>query len=364
MSQEQKASLYYREGNSDKVYLVNLTARAGGFVVEFANGRRGGTLRTGLKTPAPLPYEKAKKTFDKIVSEKLSKGYVPTEDGRAFTTGEYAERNSGFVVQLSNPVDGDVNALISSDDYVAQEKIDGERRAIDIRNGKAIGINRRGLHVDLPPGVAATYEGAFKDALIDGEIDGDIHHAFDILRLDGTDLSDRPFLDRVAVFYREGIVSLITSDHVRVVPTAIHTSEKRVLFENVQKAGGEGLVFKLADGAYKPGRPASGGDHLKFKFWQTASVSVAAVNETKRSVAIEMLDGKKWISVGNVTIPPNKPIPDGGKIIEVRYLYAMKPSNALFQPVYLGDRDDIDAEGCSIETLKYKADPSVLAVAE
>jgi len=40
-------------------------------------------------------------------------------------------------------------------------------------------------------------------------------------------------------------------------------------------------------------------------------------------------------------------------IIEVRYLYAYKGGN-LYQPTYLGVRDDISFEDCLISQLKYK----------
>jgi len=39
----------------------------------------------------------------------------------------------------------------------------------------------------------------------------------------------------------------------------------------------------------------------------------------------------------------------------VRYLYAY-PGGSLYQPVYLGKRDDIDADACIIRQLKFKAE--------
>jgi hypothetical protein len=46
--------------------------------------------------------------------------------------------------------------------------------------------------------------------------------------------------------------------------------------------------------------------------------------------------------VGSVTIPPSHTVPAAGSIVEVRYLYAYE-GGSLYQPVYLGIRDDIDA---------------------
>ncbi|MEI8192005.1 MAG: ATP-dependent DNA ligase, partial [candidate division NC10 bacterium] len=58
---------------------------------------------------------------------------------------------------------------------------------------------------------------------------------------------------------------------------------------------------------------------------------------------------------GNVTIPPDKPLPAPGELVEVRYLYAFPESNALYQPVYLGRREDICGDDCGVAQLKYKA---------
>jgi bifunctional non-homologous end joining protein LigD len=55
-----------------------------------------------------------------------------------------------------------------------------------------------------------------------------------------------------------------------------------------------------------------------------------------------------------VTIPPNQAIPEKGDIVDVRYLYAY-PGGSLYQPVYLGKRDDVGADQCGIGQLKYRA---------
>lgn len=58
-------------------------------------------------------------------------------------------------------------------------------------------------------------------------------------------------------------------------------------------------------------------------------------------------------AVENVTIPPNKQIPAADAVVEIRYLYAY-PGGSLYQPVYLGVRDDITAEFCTLAQLKFK----------
>lgn len=70
-----------------------------------------------------------------------------------------------------------------------------------------------------------------------------------------------------------------------------------------------------------PGRPASGGNILKFKFQATTTYSVAEIN-TKRSVRIAAREpgATKLVSIGNVTIPPNHAIPKVGQMVEIRSL--------------------------------------------
>jgi len=67
-----------------------------------------------------------------------------------------------------------------------------------------------------------------------------------------------------------------------------------------------------------------------------------------------LFNGDKVVPAGNVTIPANHDIPTVGAVVEVRYLYAFKESGAIYQPVYLGVRDDTRAEECTVDQLKYK----------
>ena len=105
-------------------------------------------------------------------------------------------------------------------------------------------------------------------------------------------------------------------------------------------------------------RPAAGGPQLKGKFVVIASFVVAGRKKTRRSVALELHDERIQVLVGNVTIPPNHAIPKMGTVIEARYLYAHRESGSIYQPVYLGERSDIPAEDCTVDQLKYKAEPA------
>jgi bifunctional non-homologous end joining protein LigD len=94
---------------------------------------------------------------------------------------------------------------------------------------------------------------------------------------------------------------------------------------------------------------------LKFKFVATVSAMVTRIN-LQRSVEVGLYQGDRLVPCGNVTIPANQEIPSVGTIVEVRYLYAYRDSLALYQPVYLGVREDTDAAECVIAQLKFKAE--------
>jgi bifunctional non-homologous end joining protein LigD len=102
---------------------------------------------------------------------------------------------------------------------------------------------------------------------------------------------------------------------------------------------------------YVAGRPASKGDHLKFKFYATATLGIIAVND-KRSVQLGAWTPRGWQFVGSVTIPANQEIPKPLALAEVRYLYRY-PDGSLYQPTYLIPRADKDTPD-AVTTLKLK----------
>lgn len=74
-----RVSLGLREGNSDKVYIVDLCEVSNKkFVVNFQFGRRGQALKDGTKTDNPVSEPVARSIFAKLVDEKTRKGYSET----------------------------------------------------------------------------------------------------------------------------------------------------------------------------------------------------------------------------------------------------------------------------------------------
>jgi bifunctional non-homologous end joining protein LigD len=182
---------------------------------------------------------------------------------------------------------------------------------------------------------------------------GDVLYAFDLLQLGGDSLAARPYKERLALLTEFLDTPSVTM--VEVVETAFAPAQKAILYNRLKQQRKEGVVFKRLDAPCTPGRPNSGGTQLKYKFVATLSAVVSKVN-AQRSVELRLLNGKGWIPCGNVTIPANQSVPKVGDVVEIRYLYAFKESNALYQPVYLGVRADVEQHECVVSQLKYKAE--------
>jgi bifunctional non-homologous end joining protein LigD len=346
-------TLYFREGLSDKVYQASIQPQDQGYLVHFAYGRRGSTLNTGCKTQQPVDYQIAKSIYDKLIKEKLAKGYRAGENTPGHTSAPSDKQPSGIQCQLLNPIEEkQAEALLTHPDYWMQEKMDGRRLLIKKEGNNITGINRLGFITSVPDMIRRSAVMYKRDFILDGEAVGDTLHVFDLLTICGEDMKHLRFAVR---FLRlRDLLNAFHHPHIKMVD-AHCTPQKAGCFSQFKHEGKEGVVFKHVDATYVPGKPNAGGPQLKFKFYETASFIVTKVND-KRSVMLILFEGDKVRSAGNVTIPPNHDVPAPGTVVECRYLYAFKESGAIYQPVYLGQRDDIRAAECTTSQLKYKAE--------
>ena len=349
-------TLYYRQGSSDKVYQASLEPRDDGYVVTFGYGRRGSTLTIGTKTLTPVPYDEAKRLYGKLVAEKTAKGYTPGADGTPYPHTDGAGRATGIGCQLLNPVEEDrVSGLLADAAYWMQEKHDGRRLLIRKQGDTVTGINRLGLSVALPQPLLADAANSPEDFILDGEAIGDTLHVFDVLLIGDDEIGGLRYTERYLRL--TNLLGAFQHRSIQLVETAFTRGQKAERLQHLKASGAEGVVFKHTDAPYIAGRPARGGDQLKYKFCETASFIVGKVN-AKRSVSLLLFTGDKITPAGNVTIPPNHGVPATGQIVECRYLYAFRESGCIYQPVYLGTREDITAEECTSAQLKYKAEPA------
>lgn len=341
-------TLYYKEGSSDKIYQASLEAKDGGYAVTFAYGRRGSTLNTGTKTPLPVSLKQAQRVFAKLVRDKQAKGYTIGESGTPYQHTE--KESSGIQCQLLNPIEEtEIPRYLNDPAFCLQEKFDGRRMLIRKQGVVIEAINRKGIIVGVPLRLVQEIARFKGDVLLDGECIGDRYVVFDVLQFMDTDVHPLPYRKRLSL-----LEQIVGFREIQIVETAIGSASKASRLVCLHKEGKEGIVFKKLDAPYSAGRPASGGDQLKYKFYATASFLVDRIHPEKRSVSLKLLNGTNPVSVGNVTIPPNKQIPDEGSIVEVRYLYAYR-NGSIYQPVFLHERNDIPADACQHNQLKFKA---------
>jgi predicted DNA-binding WGR domain protein len=89
----QQTCLWYSEGNSDKIYEVDLCeVGSNQFVVNFRYGRRGASLRDGTKTTLPVGQAEARKIFDQLVSSKTREGYREANSRSFAASAVFANR--------------------------------------------------------------------------------------------------------------------------------------------------------------------------------------------------------------------------------------------------------------------------------
>jgi bifunctional non-homologous end joining protein LigD len=344
-------SLYYKDSSSDKEYHVQLEKTSNDlFVVNFQYGRVGNALQVGTKTPTPVSLQEAEKIYNKLVKEKTSKGYAEGQKKNDFSNVNPSTTKEVIILpQLLNPIE-DVEEFINSDEWVGQQKFDGERRLVISTESGVIGLNKKGTEVPLPNVIIDSLSEVH--CVLDGEIVGNKLFVFDMLSINNKDIKHFTTFERLAML---DTLSFELGEAIEIVQTAYSKEEKSALFMELKSTNKEGIVFKKKHSPYKHGRPSSGGDALKKKFQKTATFIVEGTTKGKRSVGLQLLDGDKKVFMGKCTIPPNKEIPKEGQLVEVQYLYAYK-GGAIFQPVYIGERTDSDLTDATIKQLVYKAE--------
>jgi bifunctional non-homologous end joining protein LigD len=216
-----------------------------------------------------------------------------------------------------------------------------------IAGATILGLNKKGQEVPLPNSIVKSNTNI---CILDGEIISDKLFVFDMLSANGNSMKDLPYSTRLKF-----LNTLTFGKGIEIVKTAYTKKEKQKLYDELKKRNAEGIVFKKKDSLYQHGRPASGGDHLKHKFYKTATFIVRDATNGKRSVGLELVSNEdnSRVFMGKVTIPPNHDVPNKGELVEVRYLYAYK-GGAVFQPTYLGKRNDSDLTDATMKQIVYK----------
>jgi predicted DNA-binding WGR domain protein len=108
-----QSKLFFKEGNSDKVYEIDLCeVGSGQFVVNFRFGKRGSILKEGSKTDKPISLNSAEQVYDSLEAEKRKKGYQtesemfqPMPDLPTVSSGNTVE--DAILKRLKGLIDGE-----------------------------------------------------------------------------------------------------------------------------------------------------------------------------------------------------------------------------------------------------------------
>lgn len=365
-------ALSYMDSRSDKLYIIQVQQEetTAGTVYKTVGyyGRRGASLSVATKyTGASLPSANAAAT--KMEREKRGKGYgtwsIPAAGipgmpagapklGAAPTGGTPASSATpapaakaivGQLPMLAEAIDEDsLEFYLTSPDWAAQRKYDGERGVVSMRRSGFQPTNRKGELRAITQAVNDALSRFLsqpdfsdeRETVVDGELMGDVYVIYDVLTLRDNDVRKQSYAERFA-----SLEMLLDTDLGMLAETAWTEEEKRALLDRARKEAWEGIIFRQIDGKYVNGRTKV---LLKFKLWASATCRVLTVN-TQRSVQLAVVDddGVERF-VGNVTIPVNHDIPEPDDLVEVRYLY-LGEGGSLYQPIYLGvraDKDDAD----------------------
>ena len=232
-----------------------------------------------------MDYQAAVKVYDKLVREKMAKGYTPGADGTPYQGTKREDVATGVFPQLLNSIDqAQAEQLASDDGWWMQEKFDGKRILIRKDGEQVVGINRKGLAVALPqPVVGQALAIGGRQWLMDGEAVGDIYIAFDLLDAAAstcgrslTTCDWRPW----ATWCPGSPASFGWRTRPKTPPRNARNSPSAV--PTIVKAS----CSSGSPAPYKRGRPSSGGDQLKLKFTATASCIVAKANGTKSAASL------------------------------------------------------------------------------
>ena len=359
----ESADLFYCQGSSDKEYHTQFIQDGVLYRVDFQYGRRGNALQSGTKITTQDRHA-ARKIYDKLVAEKTGKGYQLNTSSPTGTFTPATSQEPLFVPHLLMPIeDTEVEKYLKDDAYGAQEKMDGKHVTLDATGSELIVRNKLGKAIPRPEHLSIPH-----GYMLDCEQIGDTYHVFDLMSFRG---QDRAFISNVDLRPKGYIERCKALEHIfstlcrfaletigsqfKIVPLYRGYEAKKTLYDRLKKEGREGIVFKKLDATYACG--CRNTSMVKFKFTHTLTARVTQGKKAgKRSVGLELLhiENGAWTNVGNVTIPPNHEVPQSG-YCEVRYLYGYK-GGSLFQPVYLGPRDDVTDADCSITQVKYKAE--------
>lgn len=255
----------------------------------------------------------------------------------------------------------ELEPYLTDDAWVAEQKADGVRCLVKVKDGKARFVAYDGRDYTFAAAtqhfqrLAQQFESVEHELALDGELllTGELW-LFDLVWFGGESWDGQPFASR-----RRGLELL--ADHygwhegqVRILPQARTTDEKRALWKAVCDGGQEGIVLKRTDGLYRTDRKGRCTSVLKCKQLHTVDVVIMARNTggpTSTNAEFGVWRDGRLVKIGACSMI-GKPDLQPGDVGEVCFLYVPDLSKAsLYQPRLLRARPDKPAAECGWEQL-------------
>lgn len=246
--------------------------------------------------------------------------------------------------------------LIEDPNWIAEQKIDGQRCLMHIENERIAPITRTGriLTVSTPcmnvfmPFVRSGHRWVF-----DGEYLNGVYYVFDMIEAATMIKPSTPLGDRrtaLETFWKQWNPS---ASDVALLPAARTPDEKERLVTHVREAGGEGVMFKRLDSKYIEGKRSS--SILKIKWRNDADCVVMSLgSDGKDNMTLGMYDeAGVLVPVGECTaLAGDGPKVKPDDVVTVIYQYASE-NDRLIMPTYPRIRTDKPRNECTKAQLVY-----------
>lgn len=256
----------------------------------------------------------------------------------------------------------DLSSILSSPDWVAQFKYDGDRVLISVDEGWIRVFNRQGEpkvrnvgRAQLLP-FTALQHGRW---LFDGEIVGRTLVLFDLVSVSKSAdwvTEDLPFVVRyqaLEVIAKVMGIPAASQDPgapVVLAPIASTPVAKAEMLSDAVMDQREGLILRRRAGRYQQGRRSA--DLLKHKLIKDVDVTITSQHETKESVSFSVYDeAGDLIEVGSASTIGKGSV-SLGEVWVVTFLYVTDPAHPrLVQPRLVRRRTDKLPEQCLLDQL-------------
>jgi bifunctional non-homologous end joining protein LigD len=252
----------------------------------------------------------------------------------------------------------DAAARLLDPTYAVQQKFDGERTLIHVEKHSITAYNRDGLTSRISKDILSHAQRftPLAPLMFDGEWIRQVKsfYSFDLLELEGTNLRNQKFIDRIGLLGE--LLQPGATSFIHAARTEIEEAGKIALLTQIRDSNLEGIVLKRLAGIYTLRRETR---DYKHKFTHDASFIVLRRNE-KASVDLGVYDDNhKIVDVGSVQIRNayfDRNLKDGvGTVLEIRYMHAFSDSNQIYQPRMIAIRKDVHPDDCLLSQLRYKA---------